>query len=186
VAFFYCRHKDSDRSTFLSVSRGLLSQFLSYDNDLLAYLYEKASSSGHSTLSTDVLARELLGVCIKNFEKLYVIIDGLDECERDERKQIITFLEDTWTSLPPKDVDSLRCLFLSQDDNVARKDHANMSSFKMNETHTKQDINAYCAVRSVEIGAKFHLSTDQQYDVQNILVTKAEGKNCMMRGSLCY
>jgi hypothetical protein len=85
-------------------------------------------------------AKELLETSLKPFPKLYVVIDGIDECERDERREIVSFFEKTWESLPQSDMDSLRCMFISQDDNIARRDFANMSSLKITESDTKQDI----------------------------------------------
>jgi len=175
VIFFYCRFRDSDRSTFLSLTRGLLSQLLSQDNDLLSFIHDKASTSGQTILSTESVAKELLETSIKNCDKLYVVIDGLDECEREERRQIVSFFENTRASLPPDD-DSLRCLFLSQDDNFARKDFANMSSFKITEAHTKQDIQAYTAARSLEIQPNLHLSPDRRQYIQKLVADKAEGR----------
>jgi hypothetical protein len=175
VIFFYCRYLDSDRNTFLGVARGLLSQLLVQDDDLLSYIHEKASSSGQTILSTESVAEELLATSIKNSDKLYIIIDGLDECEKEERKTIVRFFENIWASLPQNEVDSLRCLFLSQDDNVARKDFANMSSLKITEAHNKGDIMAYAKGRSLEIQAKFQLAPDKQMYIQKLIADKAEG-----------
>jgi hypothetical protein len=176
VIYFYCRYRDCDRSTFLGVARGLLSQLLSQDDALLDFIHDKASKSGQATLSTESIAIDLLGTSIKNCDKLYVVIDGLDECERDERKKIVAFFENTWNSLPQIEQDSLRCLFLSQDDGAARKDFASMSFIKITQDHTKRDIQAYTLARSLEIQAKLSLSPDLQQNVQRLVADKAEGK----------
>lgn len=153
-----------------------MSQFLLLDDDLLTYLYEQASTSGQKVLSTESVARDLLTTAIQSFEKLYVVLDGLDECDRDERKHIVSFFDDTWKALPQKDQDSLRCLFLSQSDNIARKDHANMSTLKISEENTRKDIRAYAGARSLEIKKRFALSADQQSMVEDKIVEMAEGK----------
>jgi hypothetical protein len=175
VIFFYCRYLDRDRNTFLGAARGLLSQLLFQDDALLSYIHEKASTSGQTTLSVESVVRELLETSVKTCDKLYVVIDGLDECERDERKQIIAFFEDIWTSLPQDEADSLRCLFLSQDDNIARRDFTNMSSLKITEAHTRTDIQTYSMARSMDIQAKFSLSLDHQRYIQRMVTDKAEG-----------
>ncbi|KAH4106786.1 hypothetical protein HBI82_035170 [Parastagonospora nodorum] len=175
VIFFYCRYLDSERSTFLGLARGLLAQLLSQDDALLSYLHDRASKSGQTILSTPSIAKDLLETSICNSDKLYVVIDGLDECERDERRQIVAFFEDIHASLPQDEADSLRCLFLSQDDNIARKDFAKVSSLKITEAHTRKDIQAYALPRSKEIQAKFGLTPDRQYDIYQMIVNKAEG-----------
>jgi hypothetical protein len=175
VIFFYCRYLDSERNTFLGVARGLLSQLLSQDDALLSYLHDKASTSGETTLSVASVARDLLETSIKNCDKLYVILDGLDECEREERGQIIAFFEDICASLPQDEADTLRCLFVSQDDNIARKHFAKIPSLKITESHTKKDIQSYAMTRSKDIQAKFKLALDRQENICQLIVDKAEG-----------
>lgn len=184
VIFFYCRYLDSGRSTFLGVARGLLSQLLSQDDALLSYLHDKASTSGQTILSTASVAKDLLETSIKNCDKLYVVIDGLDECEKEERRQIVAFFEDICASLPQDEADSLRCLFLSQDDNMARKDFAKIPSLKITEAHTKKDIQAYSLARSKEIQAKFGLAPDRQHVIYQTIVDKAEG--CLLYHRIHY
>ncbi|KAI8934776.1 hypothetical protein NX059_008463 [Plenodomus lindquistii] len=175
VAFFYCRYLDPDRSTFLGVLRGILSQLLLQDTGILDFLYEKACTSGPAFLSTESVAMDLAEISMKRFAKLYIVIDGIDECERDERKQIVAFFEKAWESLPQDDWDSLRCLFISQDDNIARNDFKNMSSIKITESDSKGDISAYAAIRSLEIKTKHDLSDDRQHWIQQMITAKAEG-----------
>ncbi|KAF2661287.1 hypothetical protein K491DRAFT_748233 [Lophiostoma macrostomum CBS 122681] len=175
VAFFYCRYQDPARNTFLSVARGLLWQLLQQDEKLLPFLYEKASVCGQNMLSTVVLAKELLETALKNSPKLYLIIDGLDECDREERKTVVSELERVCESLPTDDADTLRCLFISQDDNPARKDFAKMSSLKVTGRELEKDIRMYANARSLEIASKFDLGQEKQKDVEDTIAQKAEG-----------
>lgn len=176
VVFFYCRYQDTERNTFLALTRGLLSQLLHQDDALLPYLYDKASRSGQTTLSTTALGKELLETALKNSGKQYVIVDGIDECEKDERKDIVTTLENTWESIPHDDADSLRCLFISQDDSAARKDFAKMVSLKVTENDTKKDIRTFARSWSSRIKHKFDLSAERQLFVENMITEKAEGE----------
>jgi antirestriction protein len=176
VAYFYCRYQDSDRSTFLGVARGILSQLLFADDALLSYLYERVSTSGQVSLSMETTAKEMLATSLKTFPKLYVVIDGIDECERDERREIVSFFEKTWESLPQNDQDSLRCMFISQDDSIARKDFANMSSLRVTESDTQQDIAAYVRERSAEVRSNLDLTTDQQDWIQDRIAKSVDGK----------
>ncbi|EUC34823.1 hypothetical protein COCCADRAFT_92467 [Bipolaris zeicola 26-R-13] len=180
VAFFYCRYLDSERNTFLAVARGILSQLLFQDDALLTYIYEKASTSGQVTLSLEATARELLETSLKAFEKLYIVIDGIDECEGDQRQQIVSFFQSICDSLPPADEDSLRCMFVSQDDNIARKQFANISSLKITESHTRKDIVEFVAGRSKAIKQKFDLTTDRQQWVQDQVMKSADEIQCAL------
>ncbi|KAA8618996.1 Dimer-Tnp-hAT domain-containing protein [Pyrenophora tritici-repentis] len=175
IAFFYCRYQDNDKSTFLRVARGILSQLLLQDDGLLSYLYNKMSTSGQVTLSKETVAKELLEIALKAFEKLYIVIDGIDECEKDERHKIVSLFEKTWESLPQGDADQLRCLFVSQDDNIARKDFEKMPSLKVTESDTQRDIVTYVTAKSLRIKTKFDLTADRQLLIQDQIIKSADG-----------
>jgi len=175
VAYFYCKYQEAERNTFLAVARGIIAQLFYQKESLLAYLYDKASQSGQTTMSTDSLAKEILQVTAKYFSKLYVIIDGIDECDREQRKNISTTFQSIWVSLPPNDVDSFRCLFISQDDNVARKDFAPIVSLILSESDLRHDITSYVKEWSWKLKTKFGLSQDSQNHIQDLIIEKAEG-----------
>lgn len=178
IAFFYCRYQDQERNNFVAVVRGLLAQLLTQDPALLAYIYEKASRSGQTTLSTRTLAKELIGTALKSFPKLYIILDGIDECEREERKEITSTLETTWESLPADnlDPDSLRCLFISQDDGPARKDFAKMVPLKISEGEVKKDIRAYVRTWSSKMQVKFMFLEDERKRIEDLITRNSDGK----------
>jgi hypothetical protein len=177
VAFFYCKYQDPDRNTFVAVVRGILAQLLHQlkSNNLLAYLFDEKSKSGMTTLLTDTLARKLLDVATKSHQKVYIIIDGIDECDNEQRKEIVTAFETLWDSLPPSDNDTLRCMFISQDDRAARRDFSKMVSIRITEDHIKDDIRAYAKTWSSKIGERFDLSAEKQRYMEDMITDKAEG-----------
>lgn len=178
VAFFYCKYQDPERNTFVAVIRGIIAQLLhqSEGNDLLAYLFDEKSKSGQSTLATDTLALKMLEVAVKSNTRLYIVIDGIDECENGQRKDIVTAFESMWDSLPANDKDILRCLFISQDDRAARKDFSRMVSLQITEDHLKDDIRAYAKAWSSKIQAQFQLSSERRNYVEDMVTGKADGK----------
>lgn len=176
LSFFYCKYQDTERNTFLAVARGILSQLLRQDETLLPYLYEKASKSGQTVLQSNALAKELLTTSVKNCKRLYVILDGIDECDRDNRKEIVSVLEEISESFPPEDADSFRCMFVSQDDSLARKDFSKMVSLKITESDVKKDIRTYAAAWSAKIQSKFELTAERQNFIEDSITAKADGK----------
>ncbi|KAI9766234.1 MAG: hypothetical protein M1840_006648 [Geoglossum simile] len=117
VAFFYCKHKDPQRSTFVAIARSILLQLLCYKKALLSYIYKEASTSGESSLESSELTKKLLEVALKAFNKVYLIIDGFDECGKTEKKLISTWFQSIINSVSIEDSGGLRCLFVSQADN---------------------------------------------------------------------
>ncbi|KAF2680111.1 hypothetical protein K458DRAFT_393383 [Lentithecium fluviatile CBS 122367] len=176
VAFFYCKHQDAERNTFLAVARGILAQLLHQDDNILAYLYDERSKSGQPTLQTATLARKLLKLTVKNHQKVYIIIDGIDECDSgEERRNIVTTFGALCQPLNPNDVVPLRCLFVSQDDRSAQKDFSGMAALRMTEADMKKDIKAYASIWSSKIREKFELSLKRQKKIEDEITDNAEG-----------
>jgi hypothetical protein len=178
VAFFYCKYGDESRNSFLAVARGILSQVLSSqrsNNDLLLYVDERASCSGETVLSSSKLAKELLETVILSCKQIYIILDGLDECNRDERKEISTWFRQLVDGLPRKEMDTIRCLFVSQDDGYARKDLSMLPSIKLTATSNKSDIEMYAKAWHERIEKKFGTLEPKGLNVANIVTARAQG-----------
>jgi hypothetical protein len=178
--FFYFKYGDVSRNSFLAVARGILSQLLrsNRSNDsLLLYVDEKASASGEAILSNPKLAKELLETSFKSCKKTYIILDGLDECNRDERKEISTWFCQLVDCLPREDMDAIRCLFVSQDDGYARKDYSMLPSMKLTAADNKTDIETYTTTWHRRIQDKFK-PFDSNLDVASIVTARAQGECC--------
>ncbi|KAI0198195.1 hypothetical protein F4808DRAFT_452139 [Astrocystis sublimbata] len=154
VIFFYCFRNDS-RDSFVSVARGLLAQLVTHHDTLIDLLYgEMSTKSGEVILSSSDTAKRLLQVAL-GIRKRYIIIDGLDECPRNERKDICDWFCQVIDSLPRTDMDQIRCLFISQDDGVGRKDMSNIPAISFTFQDNRPDIQAYATARQIEIEQKF-------------------------------
>jgi hypothetical protein len=178
VTFFYCKYGDESRNSFLAVARGVLSQVLSSqrpNDDLLLYVDERASCSGETVLSSVKLAKELLETVFLSYKKTYIILDGLDECNREERKEISAWFRQLVDGLPRKEMDIIRCLFVSQDDGYARKDLSMLPSIKLTATSNKSDIETYAKVWHQRIGEKFGPLNRKELNVANIVTARAQG-----------
>ncbi|RYP68514.1 hypothetical protein DL769_005502 [Monosporascus sp. CRB-8-3] len=175
VAFFYCAQGDATRDSFISVATGILSQLLAQDHTILLYLDEKMSTkSGEAVLSSSVLAKELLQVSLKS-RKTYIILDGIDECNRDQRKEICTWFRSVVDSLPRTKVDEIRCLFISQDDGFARKDLSMLPSIKITAEDNKGDIETFARDWHRRIEDKFGRLDTAEYNVANIVTPRSQG-----------
>jgi hypothetical protein len=163
VTFFYCKYGDESRNSFLAVARGVLSQVLSSEksNNILLYVDEKASSSGETVLSSSKLAKELL--------------DGLDECDRGERKEIATWFRQLVDGLPQREMVTIRCLFVSQDDGFARKDLSMLPSIKLTMNSNKSDIETYAKVWHQRIEERFGPLDLKKLNIANIVTARAQG-----------
>ncbi|KAI9685458.1 MAG: hypothetical protein M1822_004589 [Bathelium mastoideum] len=175
VLFFYCKYGDPTRNTFTSVVKSLLSQILRQNQDLLPYIYDAASRSGEFPLTNRNLAEELLITSMKNCQTVYMVLDGLDECETGERRSIIKSARSSIESLPFTDLGKIRCLFISQDDQAASRDFSGMPYFKIDASHNIRDIQKYTQYWVTEIGEKLGLPSSAQSSLANTVVDNADG-----------
>jgi hypothetical protein len=159
VLYFYCKHGNTNRDNFASVARTFLAQLLQQDDSLLGYLYEKCCKSGESTLTSRELINELLKLALDECPSAYIILDGLDECDRDERKTIVTWFRDYVQNLPSLDSanygpDRVHCLFVSQVDS-ARKDFQGLATVTVTEDDNFDDIEEYSRTEIRELRKNF-------------------------------
>ncbi|KAH8687413.1 hypothetical protein BGZ60DRAFT_363661, partial [Tricladium varicosporioides] len=175
LGFFYCKHKDNQRNTFNAVARAILAQLLNQNEDLLPYLFENASTSGEIVLGSPSLTKELLETALKSSEKLYIVIDGLDECDPPEKKAIIQWFQSVVAALPDTEFDSLRCLFISQDDGEIGKLLSKLPTIRIKPEDTRADIQTYVTIWGKEIQEKFDLPDENRKDIITAVIERADG-----------
>ncbi|KAI0098179.1 putative zinc finger protein [Nemania sp. FL0031] len=162
VLFFYCKHKDSERDNFAALGRSLLSQLLKQDDGLLPTFYQKSCRSGESVLTSEPLIEELLNLAFGNCKSAYIIIDGLDECPRDQRKYITQWFRRLVEDLPNDEPQRLRCVFISQDDGIARKDLAGLASIKIEAENNRRDIEEYSRIEAQKLKQSCPMLTQEK------------------------
>lgn len=175
VLFFYCKDGDVQRDNFVSIARGLLAQLLKQNKDMLPYFYGAALNSPGAVLTSPAEARQLLEMGIKNCKSAYIILDGIDECSRDERESITAWFRKLVEELPPTNAEAIRCLFVSQDDGVARKDFAGLSAITVRSQDNKVDIEEYNSVWAGKIEEKFGISNQMRNTIITSVLKTADG-----------
>ncbi|KAH8892450.1 hypothetical protein GQ53DRAFT_646497 [Thozetella sp. PMI_491] len=175
LAFFYCKYGDITRNTFLSVAKGTVAQLLAQNQGLLPYLYEKLSTGGEATLKSPRLAEELLETALTAQSRVYIVIDGLDECDRNERKHISQWFCNIVNKQSKKNSDSIRCLFVSQEDNTAKKDLSKITSIKISQRDNRGDIERYVRAQERIIKVGFASHQLDQYNITDLIVARSQG-----------
>jgi hypothetical protein len=176
VLFFYCKHENPERDNFLTLARSLLAQLLRQDQGLLYYFYQKCCDNADAVLNSLSLIEELLTFAFQNCKNAYIILDGLDECPHNERKHIVQWFRTLVDNLPPSEADRYRCLFVSQDDGVARKDFAGLSSIKISVNDNRNDIDEYCKVQAEQLKSDLCLTEEKANSIAGIVANSAQGE----------
>ena len=122
VIYFYCKQADANRDNFAALACAMVWQVFRENTDIVDYLFENCSNGGHSNLRTDEIScEELAQVALQTLDKVYVVIDGLDECKEQEQEKIIKFFCSLIDEMPQERAESLRCLLISQNDSISKK-----------------------------------------------------------------
>ena len=179
VAYFYCKYGDERRNSFLAVARSLLSQLqIKASGDLISYMYEKATTSSGVHLTSTSTAKEILKLLIgdcRTIGPVYLVIDGIDECGREDRKEIANWFQSVSDSLPVDEKDRFRCLFVSQDDGIGRKDFKEVPTIKITPDDNRKDIEFFAAVWHKTLEAKFGELRSSNEQITNIVTARAGG-----------
>jgi hypothetical protein len=175
TSFFYCKNGDPDKSNFISILKGLLSQLISQCRDLAPYCHDKYLASGELTLTSPNLAKQLLDVFCQRIQKQYIIIDGLDECGITERKLILSFFTAMVDRYDAQDPGRIRVLFVSQDENDIKKALPTASVIALGPTDNENDIRSFVRTWTTKIQQKHELHNDQADYIIDSTCAKARG-----------
>ena len=168
----------------MGILKGLEDQLLNQYPQLLPHCYTKRSSSGEPSLRSLNLTKRLFeDFCLK-IPKLFIIVDGLDECERVERSQVLDILTEIVGQRDATDPGSIRLLIASQDHADIRRGLHSSAITKMTpkmlqitERDNDGDIKAYTRVWVDHIETKFPSFKDDMKDyLRNLTVANAKGK----------
>ena len=112
---------------------------------------------------------------LKSCKLVYIVLDGLDEYSREDRKELASWFQQLIAGLPKSDHGAIRCLFISQDDGYARKDFSMLSTIKITHADNYADIRSFCEYWHWQIEAKFGLLKKREHNVANIVSARAQG-----------
>ena len=95
--YFYFDTRDPHKTTYKGLILSLLANIgthKNYDQSELHSLYEKKQQGQHQIPSKDmkIVVLNILGKCVSFVT--YIVIDALDECQREEKEEVVAFLKE--------------------------------------------------------------------------------------------
>lgn len=175
VAYIYCKHKDSTKNTFLSIAKALLSQLLSQYDRLMPFYYDSAVVSGEVSMATVKSAKNLLANLLQALPKTYLVIDGLDECEADQRKMTLDFLNEQVDACDQSDPGNIRLLVMSRNESDIKKGLAMSTAIRMVDDDTADDLKVYIEHRVKGLQATFGLSESDRSFIEKNISDRCDG-----------
>ncbi|GKZ39023.1 hypothetical protein AbraIFM66950_011681 [Aspergillus brasiliensis] len=134
VAYFYCKYGSDQHNSLESVTRS-------------AHMNEPLTSSA--------VSERILCTSLRSCTRVFLVLDGLDECGRAARKAIVSRFRRM--VLSAVEVGSIRCLFISQEDDAAVEDFQGIQSIKIGKQNS-DDISEFASMCQQNIIAKFGAS----------------------------
>ncbi|KAG7038967.1 zinc finger protein [Colletotrichum scovillei] len=179
TCYFYCQDADPELNTYFGILRGIVHQLVSavdvsnpdldesnedehdisayrnkYNGFILPLCDDKITNSGGSTLSTTEGCLSLIEAFFEINPRLYIVVDGLDECAgRVEIQQIISFLVAQVSRLDEINQGQLRVLFMSQSNPEVKAAMSKptvspiIGEVELKATDNTQDIRTYVKSR---------------------------------------
>ena len=175
MAFAYCKHGYPDKCTFISVLKAILSQLLKQQTHLVPFYYDAGIQSGEITLCSAKLCKTLLRSLLQNITKVYLVIDGIDECDPGERKQILDYFNEASNVCDTTHPGKLRILFLSRDEPDIKKALALAATIRFGRTDTLDDMRSYVHHRTADISDKFHLAKEWKEYIELNVLDRSDG-----------
>lgn len=175
VLFFYCKHDNPEFSTFPAIARGLLAQLLEQERHLLPYFDQECCTSKEPILQTPEKIQKLLDIALTHCKSAYIVLDGLDECKREDRKEISMWFRERVENPPHKEPRKLRCLFTSRDDGHGRKDFEDIETVTVDSSDIAKDLETFCQRQADLLRIKFQLTSDKADDIASAVSQRAAG-----------
>lgn len=165
VLYFYCKADDKERSNFLAISRSFLSQLLSHDPQTLDHLWPIYQQSTETVLRTRHIIENALKKALNTCPRTYIVIDGLNECSKDDRSDIVSWFRHLVEILPPEDSAQHRVLFVSQDDADAQRDFSGMHSLYIQTSDNSSDIAQFGKQAAEKIQQRFDVTDEMRENI---------------------
>jgi len=176
VGWFYCRFGNNDKSTLLAILKGVIAQLVRANGQLYPHVLQAKNTTGDLKLSSHKVGKDLLAECLQVLEKTCIIIDGLDECDKDVRGEIISLFARLVKERNDAVPGSLRMLFVSTDEADIRKQLSKAVCLTLKSTDNFSEMQDYARTWAKRI-QDLHTLTDQKTEeIFHEVMRRADGK----------
>jgi hypothetical protein len=174
VLFFYCKHKQPEKTTFAGILRGLLTQILNMDNALSSYLYEICSSKDQAGLST--ILEQLAEIAFDSQGTSFIILDGLDECKPVEAEKALSWFKSRQRDAMQADLGHIRLLCVGQRTAVLQHMLSSAADISLENASHQGDIERYVKEQACIIREDFEISSQIETDIVTRVTNTAKSR----------
>ncbi|KAF4943325.1 hypothetical protein FSARC_14946, partial [Fusarium sarcochroum] len=176
VAFFYCKRDEANRRNPQDILRSIMRQLSTPVNQAEDRIIHQALKGLPDRLAAngttfDVSTCEsLIGTLIKGYPRTTIILDALDECDRDTREELMNALRNL--------IDGnrrLRVFISSRPDDDIRRHLRGRPMIEMQATDNEQDISSFVDDKLSQDSRWAGLSPRLQEEIKAVLHEKSAG-----------
>jgi len=133
-------------------------------------------STREVVLTTTNVAEHLLKLFLEILpKKVFIIIDGLDECEISQRKLLLSILTERINHWDEQEPGRMRTMFVSQQMSDIGKALSTATIFTLTPLDNESDIKIFVEAWCKKIRDKFELNMDQVEYIRDSTCVRAEG-----------
>jgi hypothetical protein len=157
VTFFYHSKDDLSNNSAIAIIASLINQLLTqHPSILLSPCSIERRSDGHRTLRTFVCAKKLFKRCLDLIRNLFIIIDGLEQCDAVDRSKIFDLLAECIGESDQSDARDFRILIMSRDHPEVGDRFQGLARqiIKISEADVAADISSYIDMELKVMGSK--------------------------------
>jgi hypothetical protein len=157
----------------MALLKGLLAQLIRMSPELLAYVYGEVSATIELVLRSPETLMMLIETAFSTRKQLWMVLDGLDECERKERKHILS-----WVSKLTSDHSTVNAqVFVTSQEELDIQNLLPRSpSITLHEPGHQDEIRNYVSRKAAKRSQQFNLSPDIEQEIVHKVTRQANGE----------
>jgi Cdc6-like AAA superfamily ATPase len=182
TSYYYCNNDDPTKSSSVDVIKGIIEQIVHQYPKLMAFCHSKSASNGEPVLRSPASAKRLLEACCQMVPKLFIVVDGVDELEPKDRKDLLDAIVNLVSVCDADEAGKLRVLIVSQEYSDIRKAlHSTATSrmapkiISLSVADNEDDIRIYVSDLARRIKYEHELDDDQTEYLKERTVKQARG-----------
>ena len=173
MIFFYCKNNDSTKNTYEEIARSLISQLLNNNQNCLSYLYDQAMRSCERYAKTKKDYETLILSMIQCYTSVYIGIDGLDEIELLERKDMLLLVHNIMES--SQEASNVRFFLSSRAERDIEQSLRLSKRLDLKPHHLQSDISNYVGVEARKLNEKLHLDSGKVAEMTAVVADRSAG-----------
>ena len=163
VLFFYCKHNIPVKNTFSGVLRALIAQLSSKDQIVASHMYDICCTRDHAGVLA--VLEETAEVIFDSQATIFIVLDGVDECESKEVEKILSFFTARQTQKAASKDSQFRLLCVSQRTSVIPHMLSRASQISLENTEHEGDVKKFIEEQANSIRNEFDISIDLEREI---------------------